>query len=113
MGLANVISPHHKVEIGADNVQNTIRKNEIGVNEVSSSSPHSIPLTLQNIVHLRQTIGKKFFFRVKRKGVTAMLQILLHVYNKGGCTYAELGRLTKRSHGVMSKLIAYFRNTLL
>lgn len=106
IGSANVIHPYHKIEIGSDNVQHTIPKIEIGSDKVLPPLPYFIPLTPGNVTLLRNTIGKKFFFRVKRKGVTAMLEILLQVYNKGGCTYAELGRLTKRSHGGMSKLMA-------
>jgi hypothetical protein len=104
-GIVNVISPLHQVEKGTVNVTSPFVKSDIGVNENAKILPNSIPITGVNLAVLKNTIGKKYFFRVKHDGVDAMLKILLQIHNKDGCTYVDLRRLTNRSHGGMSKLV--------
>lgn len=120
IGSEQLFSGSPQKEIGREQLFSTTRKNEIGAKQSFSGSPENeigkeqlfkplpyfIPLTGENISKVQNCMGVGFWFRVKQDARWAMSQILIQAYNKQGCSYTELGKLTHRSAGGMAKLIA-------
>lgn len=105
-GSLQIKTSMDETEIGILQSFSASQEKEIGRQQLLKTMPYFIPLIPQNISRVQDSMGAGFWFRVKRKARWAMAQILIQAYNKQGCSYAELGKLTKRSVGGMAKLVA-------
>lgn len=120
IGNKEVFLASHETEIGKEELFSAMPEKETGWEELKSGGlesvgskeqalkpfPYFIPLIPENIQKVQDSMGAGFWFRVKREARWAMSKILIQAYNKQGCSYAELGKLTTRSAGGMAKLIA-------